>query len=186
MRRVSTFLGGRSSTLSGLSGCGDTFLTCFGPLSRNRNFGLRLGKGERLKDILESTTEVAEGVETAMALAKLIKKSDKSFRSDLKYPIIFGVAQVLEGPCMHRGRGGWVSGCMGVAGGWGRVGRAAYGLEVCWVARVAHGAPHLPLLAFFRSRLRLRLPGKMTPEQGLNQIMTMPLRNEAYDFDFDE
>ena len=48
-----------------------------------------MGKGERLKDILESTTEVAEGVETAMALAKLIKKSDKSFRSDLKYPIIF-------------------------------------------------------------------------------------------------
>ena len=86
-----------------------------------------MGKGERLKDILESTTEVAEGVETAMALAKLIKKSDKSFRSDLKYPIIFGVAQVLEGPCTHRGGDGWAGGCVGGerAAGWWRGGVSA-------------------------------------------------------------
>ena len=154
-----------------------------------------MGKGERLKDILESTTEVAEGVETAMALAKLIKKSDKSFRSDLKYPIIFGVAQVLEGPCTHRGGDGWGGG----GGGGGRRGRGksgglvagwCVGLEVRWNASVACGAPHLPLPAPLwccpRLRVRLRLAGKMTPEQGLNQIMTMPLRNEAYDFDFDE
>ena len=44
----------------GLSGVGDTFGTCFGPLSRNRGTGLRLGRGERLDDILADLGEVAD------------------------------------------------------------------------------------------------------------------------------
>jgi glycerol-3-phosphate dehydrogenase len=36
------------------AGVGDTFGTCFGPLSRNRNFGMRLGKGETMAEILAS------------------------------------------------------------------------------------------------------------------------------------
>ena len=47
----------------GLSGVGDTFGTCFGPLSRNRGTGLRLGRGERLDDILADLGEVADRVE---------------------------------------------------------------------------------------------------------------------------
>jgi len=62
MRRLGMYLGAQQSTLSGLSGVGDTFGTCFGPLSRNRDFGVRLGRGESVEEILESTTEVAEGV----------------------------------------------------------------------------------------------------------------------------
>ncbi|CAM9402057.1 unnamed protein product [Pylaiella littoralis] len=97
MRRLAIILGGKSQTLSGLSGVGDTFGTCFGPLSRNRNFGIRLGKGESMEEILASSTEVAEGVDTALALADLIRKTDKSYRIDLKYAIIFGVADILRG-----------------------------------------------------------------------------------------
>lgn len=78
-------------------GVGDTFGTCFGPLSRNRKFGYRLGKGETMEEILESTTEVAEGVETSKALVKMIKARCKGYRLDLKYPIVFGVADILEG-----------------------------------------------------------------------------------------
>ena len=37
--------GASPNTLMGLSGVGDTFGTCFGPLSRNRNLGIRLGQG---------------------------------------------------------------------------------------------------------------------------------------------
>lgn len=33
---------------------------------------------------------MAEGVDTALALADLIRKTDKSYRIDLKYAIIFG------------------------------------------------------------------------------------------------
>jgi hypothetical protein len=40
-------------------------LTCYGSLSRNRTGGVRLGQGERLEDILSSSSQVAEGVPTA-------------------------------------------------------------------------------------------------------------------------
>eukprot|EP00640_Fibrocapsa_japonica_P002068 CAMPEP_0113944294 /NCGR_PEP_ID=MMETSP1339-20121228/32794_1 /TAXON_ID=94617 /ORGANISM="Fibrocapsa japonica" /LENGTH=349 /DNA_ID=CAMNT_0000949451 /DNA_START=185 /DNA_END=1234 /DNA_ORIENTATION=+ /assembly_acc=CAM_ASM_000762 len=95
--RLAVKMGGKASTLGGLSGVGDTFATCFGPLSRNRKFGERLGKGETMEQILASSTEVAEGVETAFALRDLIYQVDKSYRVDLKYPILLGVARVLEG-----------------------------------------------------------------------------------------
>lgn len=78
-------------------GVGDTFGTCFGPLSRNRKFGYRLGKGETVEEILASTTEVAEGVETAKALVRLIRTKLKGYRLDLKFPILFGIADILEG-----------------------------------------------------------------------------------------
>jgi len=97
MRRLGRFLGAKQSTVAGLSGVGDTFGTCFGPLSRNRQFGYRLGKGETMREILESTTEVAEGVDTSIALVKFIKTNCKGYRLDLKYPILFGVADILEG-----------------------------------------------------------------------------------------
>mmetsp|Transcript_41173 Transcript_41173/g.86357 ORF Transcript_41173/g.86357 Transcript_41173/m.86357 type:complete len:421 (-) Transcript_41173:2382-3644(-) len=97
MRRLGIYLGARPSTISGLSGVGDTFGTCFGPLSRNRKFGYRLGKGETPEEIRASMTEVAEGVDTSIALVKMIKKRCKGYRLDLKYPILFGVADIIEG-----------------------------------------------------------------------------------------
>lgn len=60
-KRITTVMGGNPMSLDGLSGVGDTFGTCFGPLSRNRNLGVRLGQGEKLEDIIASSTEVAEG-----------------------------------------------------------------------------------------------------------------------------
>jgi len=97
MRRLGLTFGAKPSTLAGLSGVGDTFGTCFGPLSRNRKFGYRLGKGETMEDIRASTTEVAEGVDTSIALVNLIKTKCKGYRLDLKYPILFGVASILQG-----------------------------------------------------------------------------------------
>ena len=79
------------------TGVGDTFGTCFGPLSRNRKFGYRLGQGETMEEILASTSEVAEGVETSKALVNLIRTKCKGYRLDLKFPILFGIASILEG-----------------------------------------------------------------------------------------
>ena len=56
-----------------------------------------LKRKKRVKDIIASQTEVAEGVETAFALEKLIKTSNRSYRLDLKFPIILGVVQILRG-----------------------------------------------------------------------------------------
>jgi glycerol-3-phosphate dehydrogenase (NAD+) len=50
-----------------------------------------------MADILKSTTEVAEGVDTSIALVNLIKNKCKGYRLDLKYPILFGVAEILQG-----------------------------------------------------------------------------------------
>jgi len=97
MRRLGLTFGAQPSTMAGLSGVGDTFGTCFGPLSRNRQFGFRLGQGESMKEILQSSTEVAEGVDTSIALVNLIKQECKGYRLDLKYPILFGVADILQG-----------------------------------------------------------------------------------------
>jgi glycerol-3-phosphate dehydrogenase (NAD+) len=57
-----------------------------------------LGQGEALEDILKSSTEVAEGYATAFSLIEFLQtKLPRSFRMDLKFPILFGVAQVLRG-----------------------------------------------------------------------------------------
>ncbi len=50
-----------------------------------------------MEEILESTSEVAEGVDTALAVVRLIEKECKGYRLDLKYPILFGIARILEG-----------------------------------------------------------------------------------------
>ena len=62
--RLSLKLGGRSETLSGLSGVGDLLLTCTGDLSRNRQVGLQLVQQHDLPEILRKLGHVAEGVYT--------------------------------------------------------------------------------------------------------------------------
>src|SRR5206468_7027246 len=62
--RLGVALGGKRETFQGLSGIGDLMVTCFSRHSRNRAVGERLGKGERLADIIASMNMVAEGVPT--------------------------------------------------------------------------------------------------------------------------
>ena len=52
MKRLAVALGAKEATLAGLSGIGDLMLTCFGPASRNRSVGVRIGKGEKLEAII--------------------------------------------------------------------------------------------------------------------------------------
>jgi len=72
--RLGIQLGADATTFMGLSGMGDLVLTCTGDLSRNRTVGIRLGKGEKLQNILSSMRMVAEGVKTAKAAYHLSKK----------------------------------------------------------------------------------------------------------------
>jgi glycerol-3-phosphate dehydrogenase (NAD+) len=58
IRWLSQKVGAKPATISGLSGLGDIMLTCYGDLSRNRRVGVRLGRGERLEDILASSSQV--------------------------------------------------------------------------------------------------------------------------------
>ena len=89
MTRLCVKLGGEALTLSGLSGLGDLVLTCYGDLSRNRDLGVRLGRGESLEDIQRSRITVAEGVKTARSAYALACK----YNVDM--PIVRNVYQGL-------------------------------------------------------------------------------------------
>lgn len=65
MVRLGTALGARTETFYGLSGFGDLVATCHGGWSRNREFGQRLGEGERIEDLIGHRKTVVEGYKTA-------------------------------------------------------------------------------------------------------------------------
>jgi glycerol-3-phosphate dehydrogenase (NAD(P)+) len=69
--RLAARRGAHPMTLSGLAGMGDLVLTCTGELSRNRQVGFRLGKGEHIDQILNGMAQVAEGVKTAQSAHQL-------------------------------------------------------------------------------------------------------------------
>ncbi len=76
MTRLGVKLGCEALTMSGLSGLGDLVLTCYGELSRNRDLGFRLGRGESFESIQTGRVTVAEGVKTAKSAFALARKFD--------------------------------------------------------------------------------------------------------------
>jgi glycerol-3-phosphate dehydrogenase (NAD(P)+) len=60
--------GANPLTLSGLSGLGDLVLTSTSSLSRNWSVGYRLGKGEKIEDILKSMNMIAEGIKNSESI----------------------------------------------------------------------------------------------------------------------
>ena len=66
--RFAGALGANPKTVFGLSGMGDLVVTCTSRHSRNRSVGERLGRGERLADIVGSMKMVAEGVWNAQVV----------------------------------------------------------------------------------------------------------------------
>jgi glycerol-3-phosphate dehydrogenase (NAD(P)+) len=89
MARLGTAMGANPLTFAGLAGMGDLVLTCTGGLSRNRTLGVRLGKGEKLDDILKGSTTVAEGVRTAKAARDLARKNN------IEMPVVEEMYKVL-------------------------------------------------------------------------------------------
>ncbi|MGA2192700.1 MAG: NAD(P)H-dependent glycerol-3-phosphate dehydrogenase, partial [Nitrospirota bacterium] len=73
-KRLGAALGARETTFMGLSGIGDLVLTCTGPLSRNRQFGVELAKGKNPGDVIRSQKTVVEGFYTTGAAYKLSSK----------------------------------------------------------------------------------------------------------------
>jgi glycerol-3-phosphate dehydrogenase (NAD(P)+) len=69
--RLGVAMGGQPETFMGLTGLGDLVLTCTGDLSRNREVGVRLAKGQALDDVLRELGHVAEGVQSAASVRDL-------------------------------------------------------------------------------------------------------------------
>jgi glycerol-3-phosphate dehydrogenase (NAD(P)+) len=74
MGRLAVRLGGQALTLAGLAGLGDLVLTCTGDLSRNRQVGLALARGESLPAVIAKLGHVAEGVGTALTARDVAKR----------------------------------------------------------------------------------------------------------------
>lgn len=69
--RLGVALGGDPATLSGLAGLGDLVATCASPLSRNRTFGVDLGRGVSVQEVVERTRQTAEGVQSCQSILEL-------------------------------------------------------------------------------------------------------------------
>ncbi|WP_457642865.1 NAD(P)H-dependent glycerol-3-phosphate dehydrogenase [Persephonella sp.] len=90
MTKVAVVFGGKPQTLYGLSGLGDLVLTATGELSRNRKFGLLIGKGVPVNEALKQVGQVVEGVKTVKALKKIsIEKGIELPISEIVYSVVY-------------------------------------------------------------------------------------------------
>ncbi len=87
--RLGMKLGAKKETFSGISGMGDLITTCMSRHSRNRYVGEQIGKGRKLKEIIDEMVMVVEGVKTTRSAYDLGR------RVDVELPITVEVFNVL-------------------------------------------------------------------------------------------
>jgi glycerol-3-phosphate dehydrogenase (NAD(P)+) len=91
--RLGVALGADPATFSGLAGVGDLIATCMSPLSRNHTFGVNLGRGMTVQEVVAMTRQTAEGVKSCQSILELAR------HHGIDVPIIENVAAVV-----HQGR----------------------------------------------------------------------------------
>ena len=73
--RLGAALGADPYTFSGLAGLGDLVATCASPLSRNRTFGVHLGRGLTLEQAQAEVKQTVEGVKSCEAVLELADRN---------------------------------------------------------------------------------------------------------------
>jgi len=91
MTRLGVALGAQAATFTGLSGLGDLVLTATGDLSRNRQVGLALARGQTLAAAVAELGHVAEGVYCARTVLQ------RARALGVAMPITEAVVQLLDG-----------------------------------------------------------------------------------------
>jgi len=89
--RLAMAQGADPLTLMGLAGLGDLVASCSSPLSRNRTFGEKLGRGMSVEEIYAGTRQVAEGAKSCSSLLALARTLD------VDVPIAEAVDAVIRG-----------------------------------------------------------------------------------------
>ena len=89
LTRLGTQLGAKPTTFMGMSGLGDLVLTCTDNQSRNRRFGLALGRGSGIQEAMNEIGQVVEGYRNTKEVNTLAK------RMKVEMPIVEQVYQVL-------------------------------------------------------------------------------------------
>lgn len=90
MGRLVYAMGGKQATLVGLAGLGDLVLTCTDNQSRNRQFGLALGKGVDPKTAEQAIGRAIEGLYNTAQVYKLAKKHA------VEMPVTYQVYRILH------------------------------------------------------------------------------------------
>lgn len=87
--RLGLAMGARPETFQGLSGVGDLIATCSSPLSRNHTFGMKLGQGQTIGEIIGATQQTAEGVRSSESILALAQ------RHGVDMPLVESVVAVV-------------------------------------------------------------------------------------------
>ncbi|VAW13917.1 Glycerol-3-phosphate dehydrogenase [NAD(P)+] [hydrothermal vent metagenome] len=89
MSRLISNMGGKEQTMATLAGLGDLALSCTSTQSRNYHFGVELGRGQNIDQIMKAGIGLAEGVATAPVALELARKAG------VDVPLIEAVNQLL-------------------------------------------------------------------------------------------
>ena len=89
LTRLGNKLGARPETFMGMAGLGDLVLTCTDNQSRNRRFGLALGKGLSIQQAMQEIGQVVEGYQNTKEVKIL------AARVGVELPICEQIYQVL-------------------------------------------------------------------------------------------
>jgi glycerol-3-phosphate dehydrogenase (NAD(P)+) len=76
MSKLGTALGGDPITFLGLAGVGDLIATCASPLSRNRTFGVQLGMGRTVDEVISTSRLTCEAVKSCKPITELARAHD--------------------------------------------------------------------------------------------------------------
>jgi len=88
--RLGVAMGAEPATFSGLAGMGDLVATCASPLSRNRTFGVHLGQGMLLEEVIAITNRTAEGVKSCGPILEMARAHG------VDMPIIEAVTRIVH------------------------------------------------------------------------------------------
>ena len=89
LTRLGLAVGGKPETFTGMAGLGDLILTCTDNQSRNRRFGMALGKGKSVEDAMEEIGQAVEGYRNTKEVFELAK------RYEVEMPIVEQIYEVL-------------------------------------------------------------------------------------------
>lgn len=94
--RLGAAMGAKRETFQGLAGLGDLITTCVSPEGRNRSVGERIGKGKKLREVLEAMPSVAEGVPTTRSVRELARRHNVEMPiTETLYDVLFNDKEVL-------------------------------------------------------------------------------------------
>lgn len=99
--RLGRSLGAKESTFAGLAGIGDLVVTCMSQHSRNRRFGIALGKGMTVEQALEEVGMTVEGYHAVLAARKLaLRQRVEMPITEQLYRVLYENADVNEAVAM--------------------------------------------------------------------------------------